>query len=266
MRFCLRHSLKLQEVIDAAKAAMLDVAQEEMARGDQEISVSRLSIMTGVHRPDVTRLLENPEQNPSSDNSVARLIVQWQGDPKFCLPSGAPKILSLDGMKSEFAALVESVSSGLNPYTVLFELERISAVERTPTGLKLVMRDYVKNDDLRVAFNYLSRDCNDLIVAVEQNVLADSAKRNLHLQTEYDQVGITYLPQIRHWLRNEGDAFHKRARAFLSKFDKDLNPKINRFEPTARVSVCAFSRVDEEYKTNVQKPSLVRAKKRTAKK
>lgn len=250
MRFCLRHSLKLQEVIEASKAALVDVAQEEMLRTKQDTSDSRLSIMTGVHRPDVKRLVTDPEHIAPTENSVARLIGQWQGDQRFCSARGVPKILKLDGKRSEFADLVESVSSALNPYTVLFELERIGAVERTPQGLKLIARAYIKSDDLEQAFRFLSRDCDDMISAVEENVMGRAVDKNLHLQTEYDQVGVSYLPQIRRWFLAEGSAFHARARAFLAKFDKDLNPKVNRYEPTARVAVCSFSRVAEPVLTD----------------
>ena len=254
MRFCLRHSLKLQEIVEASKAALIDVAQEEMRRTKREASESRLSIMTGVHRPDVKRLVADPEHNAPTENSISRLIGFWQGDPRFCSTRGEPKVLSVDGKRSEFAELVEAVSSALNPYTVLFELERIGAVKRTRNGLKLVARAYIKSDDLDQAFRFLSRDCEDMIVAVEENVMSRPVERNLHMQTEYDQVGISYVDQIRRWFLVEGSAFHARARAFLSKFDKDLNPKVNRFEPTVRVSVCSFSRVDEA-------PQIVRERK-----
>jgi len=243
MRFCLRNSLKLQEVIDACKATLVEAAQEEMQRVKRDATVSRLSIMTGVHRPDVTRILASEDLVPSSENAVARLIGQWQGDLRFS-SRGKPKVLNFDGKKGQFAELVASVSSALNPYTVLFELERIGAVEHVAHGLKLVVREYVKRGDPQQTFRYLSRDCDDLLRAGEENALSAEPNRNLHLQTEYDNVGISYIERIRKWFIDEGNAFHAKARMFLSQFDKDLNQDVNRYEPTTRVVVCTFSRVD----------------------
>ncbi len=246
MRFCLRNSLKLQEVIEACKDVLVSVAQEEMQRAQCNVSVSRLSVMTGVHRPDVTKILSQAEHPPHFENAVARLIGQWQGDSRFCGARGKPRVLSFDSKKSEFAELVASISSAISPYTILFELERIGAVERTAQGLKLVVREYVPHQDLGQTFVYLSRDCEDLLLAVEGNIRSGRPDCNLHLQTQYDQVGVSYVEQIRRWFLDEGNSFHARARSFLSQFDKDINPKVNRYEPTTRVAVCTFSRIEEE--------------------
>jgi hypothetical protein len=255
MRFCLRHSLKIQDVVDTCKAALLDVAQEEIQKADQEISVSRLSVMTGIHRPDVTRLLEHQEELNPSSNLITKLIGQWQGDSRFKTASGKPRTLTFDGKQSEFADLVASVSTSLSPYTILFELERSKIVERTTQGLKLIAHEYVRRDNLKETFQYLGRDCNDLISAVEENVMSPVPNMNLHLQTEYDNVTLSSVAEIRSWFIDQGNIFHDKARKFLSKFDKDLNPKINKYEPTTRVAVCTFSKIDGDSTGEMKEPT-----------
>jgi hypothetical protein len=259
MRFCLRHSLKIQDVVDTCKSALLDVAQEEISKTKQEASVSRLSVMTGIHRPDIARLLEHQEESSPSLNLITKLIGQWQGDKRFTTASGKPKTLTFDSKQSEFANLVASVSTSLSPYTILFELERSKIVERTKQGLRLIAHEHIRRDNLKETFQYLGRDCNDLISAVEENVMSPVPNMNLHLQTEYDNVILSSVDEIRSWFIEQGNAFHERARKFLSKFDKDINPKINKYEPTTRVAVCTFSKVDDNSTTEVNK-SVVKRK------
>ena len=248
VRFCLRRSLKLQEIIEATKGAMLEVAQEEQRKSNSEASVSRLSIMTGIHRGDVIRLSNGAAEKQPLPNIITRVIGQWRSDRRFHTADGRPRVLEFDSKTSEFASLVKSVSHDLNPYTVLFELERIEAVERTNRGLKLVAKNLILKEDAQAAFKHLSLDADDLISSVEENVFQVQPIKNLHLKTEYDKVGKKNLEKIRKWFLVEGSAFHDRARNFLSQFDQDINPSAKKDSSYARIAISTFSRVEEEEK------------------
>ncbi len=52
------------------------------------------------------------------------------------------------------------------------------------------------------------------------------------------------LEEIRRWSAREGSAFHERARNFLSKYDRDLNPKLGG-TGTYRVAIGSFSVIEE---------------------
>lgn len=244
MRFCLRHSLKLQDILECCKVACLEAAEEEIKQSGEAVSVSRLSIMTGVHRPDVMRLYKSAETPEPKKNIITRIMGQWQSDKKFTTARGTPRTLEIEGKSSEFAKLVHAVSADLNPYTVLFELERQAVVERTSRGLVLKKQAHIPTGDLTEGFQFLSRDANDLIFAVEENLFGQADPPNLHMNTEYDNVSTRHLPEIRRWFLREGSAFHAKARRFLSQFDKDINKRLADNEPSARVAVCAFSRIE----------------------
>ena len=246
MKFCLRRSLKLQEIFEAAKMAMLEVAQEEEGRSKAPMSVSRLSIMTGIHRADVSRLRDNHSEKLPQQNTITRVIGQWRLDKKFTNTRGTPRVLECDSKTSEFSELVKSVSHDLNPYTVLFELERINAVERTNKGIKLIAKNMIIKEDVQQAFEHLSVDADDLIKSVEENIFDVSEIKNLHLRTEYDRISQRQLQKIKKWFLDEGSAFHERARNFLSQFDSDINPKIPRDTQHIRVAMTTFSRVEEQ--------------------
>ena len=252
MRFCLRRSLKLQEVVEACKAALIEAAEKEIAHLGGRATINRLSLMTGIHRADVLRLSKGEEvkSDKTSANIVNRLIAQWQSDKRFVTSTGKPRILTFDGKEGEFAKLINSVSSDPNPYSILFELERIGAVETTPRGIRLKTQEYIISSDVKQSFSHLAQDSDDLITAVEENIFVSPEDPNLHLRTEYDNIGTKSLPVIRRWLVKEGSAFHRRMREFLAKYDRDLNKKIVDRSPPVRVAVCSFSRIDANYEQN----------------
>lgn len=248
MRYCLRRSFKLQEIIEACKSALVDVAEEEIKALGEKQTVNRVSIMTGIHRADVARLAGDTDCTPKrlSGNIINRLIAKWQTDARFLTASGKPRQLSFDGKTGDFAELVYSVSTDPNPYTLLLELERIHAVERTGKGLlKLKTQEYIVRSDAKRALEHLAQDNDDLIYAVEQNLQEQHSEPNLHLRTEYDKISQAFLPEIRKWLLSEGSMFHAKLRNYLSRFDEDTNAELEKSNKHVRVSLCSFSRTVE---------------------
>jgi len=246
MSFCLRRSLRLQEIVEVCKSSLVISAQRELEKLGERITVSRVSIMTGIHRADVQRLMREDKDDVTKPplNIINRLIARWQVDERFTTVKGSPRILAFDGKEGEFAELLSSISADPNPYTVLLELERIGAVEVTPRGVRLVAQEYLISADIDQSFKHLSQDSDDLISAVEENTFSLQDQPNLHLRTEYDNISEKALPGIRNWLLKEGSSFHSRIRKYLSGFDRDINKKINDKSPSVRVSVGSYSRIE----------------------
>lgn len=246
-RFCIKHSLTIKELLEAAKIAMLEIAEEELERSGEKVNVSRLSVLTGIHRRDVMRLTREGDKLDDSQNLISRILGQWEHDPRFLTSSGSPRVLSLDGEDSEFKQLVELISKDLNPGTVLFQLERTGLVERSTRGLKLLRKVQSLQNDLAGGYQLLAADVEELSLAVQENLEGHQDIPHLHARTEYDNIFVKDIPEVRAWLLKEGSAFHERARDYLSKFDKDLNP--SRSDPAgSKVVVGTFSRVIEEEK------------------
>lgn len=243
VRFCVRRSHSIQDFLEAAKAAFVHVAAEELERCEEKVNVSRISVLTGLYRKDVTRIYKDQEVGHAEPQSVlGRVIGQWRHDKSFTNKTGSPRVLTYKGENSEFRRLVQTVSKNINPGTVLFELERMGSVERTPNGVKLVRQMPGFGSDPRKGFELLSQDIQTLVDAVHDNLIAKSRPSNLHIRTEYDNISRKALPEIRRWLIDEGKIFHRRAREYLAKFDKDVNPELDETVPGGgKVVVNAFS-------------------------
>ena len=242
VRFCLRRSIGIQEFYSVAKIVFVSVADEEIGKTTSKINVSRISVMTGLNRGEVHRLYREKEPAPTQPLSLlGRVIGQWRHDPRFTTKAGEPRLLSFEGEGSEFQDLAHSVSKNVNHGTIFFELKRIGAVEETPKGLKLLKQIYGMGSDPKKGFELLAHDVDTMFNSIEENIEGEPKISNLHISTEYDNIVAKQMPVIRGWLITEGKAFHKKVRKFLSKYDKDVNPKLAKEHGGARVSVSAFS-------------------------
>ena len=249
-RFCLNRSIKIQDAGEMLKYAFLEVAKEELQREAKLVSNSRLSVMTGLHRRDVVRLRLDRQEISENAPLLLRVIGQWQQDSRFIDKKGTPKSLSIEGKKSQFVELVQSISKDLNPYTVLFELERVGAVRRDDEALSLNADVYVPEGDVKESLGLLGRDMEDLILAVDENIFKKPTIPHLHIKTRYDNVALSAMPELQRWCLDLGAKVHAEVRAKLAKYDKDLNPKLKGEVGGAIISFGTFARVYQEVVIN----------------
>ncbi len=238
----------MQDLSEAAKRVFVEVAQREMS-GLRNIS--RLSAATGLQRRDVTRLLEDENSEPVPAGLPNRVIGQWIHDRRFRSADGSPKDLPIDGPKQSFKRLVETISLDLHPGTVLQELERIRAIERCEAGVRLVAHAFVPQQDPKESYRLLSRDLDNLVEAVTENIQNDTAAgvstpKNLHVTVEFDNLRADKLPEIRKWLMEEGSKYQKRVSEYLSSFDVDINPPKEAVPAGGKASCSIFALTQKE--------------------
>lgn len=240
---CLRHSMRIQDITECAKQALLQAAEDELVRSGQGVTTSRLSVMTGIHRKDVERLRVRGEVRGASSHMIVKIVGQWQLDRRFVTADGRPKCLDLGGKASSFNRLVRSVSKEMNPATVLFELERSGTARKSAKGLELQLGAYSPSDNLEQGFQVLADDVQDLIAGVSGNLANEHNIPNLHARTVFDNVRPDRIQEIRQWLVREGHEFHRRAREYISQADQDINPEPGLKGPAQKVVLGSFSRI-----------------------
>jgi hypothetical protein len=241
LRFCLRHSIRLNDLIGVLKEELIAAASEELVSQGNKPSDSKVSVMTGVHRKDLSKLRVEGETPIKRESIVSRVIGAWRNDPRFSGPKG-PHTLSEIGTSSEFTKLVSSISSDIAPYAVLYELERLGAVERSSRGLKLRSQSYVlPRGESQEGFTMLGEDLADLISTVESNISLPKAKRSLHLKTEFTEIPISSAEKVRSWLLQEGSRVHRRVEKILARYERLSK---NSTETRIRVSYGSFANID----------------------
>jgi hypothetical protein len=224
VRFGLSNSIKLQDFIELVKQTYVSESGKKILESGDAPTVVRLSLVSGVHRKDVTRISREGQVLPEDLSIIARVIGQWRSDKRFLDNKGIPRILDIENAKNDFRELVSLVSKEINPSLILAELERVLAVKRIGPGIKLLSPAYVPSGDLKKGLEFLANDIEDLFEAVYYNLTQSPDDPNLHIKTVYDAIDPEQLTEIRQWLLKEGTEFHYKIDAYLSSFDTDFHP------------------------------------------
>jgi hypothetical protein len=244
VRFALRRGVKVRALVEELKHLLVEEAHKELTRTEEGVTVSKLSVMTGLQRRDVQRLASTSSESAQHLDLMTRVIGAWCANPKFSKGNRAVE-LSLEGGDNDFASLVRGVSQDVNPATVLFELERLRLVERSGDTLRLLWNSYQITGDIDDAYVLLQRDIHALVEGVDSNIRQTSSIPNLHISTHFDNVSVEAGSRIREWLLQKGAAFHAEVREFVGSFDKDINPSRYAEPGGVRVTVGSFSVCEE---------------------
>jgi len=134
------------ELVRAAKLSFVRAAASEVMPMGARLNVSRLSVVTGLTRKEVSALLGKqtgprkvPSQKPAMEQRALRVLRGWRVDPLFQGANGRPAMLPLRGNRRTFAQLVKTYAGDVTPVSVLKELERMELIAMTRTG-KLQLR------------------------------------------------------------------------------------------------------------------------------
>jgi hypothetical protein len=244
VRFCVGRGIKIQEYVECLKTVFLEEAKIELERQNQEPTTSRLSLITGIQRREISRLNTSKNPEPKNISLATKVVGAWTSQPEYLGVNGKPRVLNFVGKDSEFSRLVRSISTDVSSYTVLNELERSETAERTNSGLKLIESGHSVNKDVVEGFKLIERDSIDLAASAQANIAAQTPLYH-HIRTEYDNIPKQSLRKIRKWMLAKGREFHAQAREYLLDFDRDLSTNPGKGSDRTRVVISSFS-FDEE--------------------
>ena len=134
VRLLLTHGVTYPLITDVVKSTYVDVARREFRLTGKRQTDSRISLLTGVHRKDVKRLIEEGDRGGEGAPAVSlggALVARWLGEADLTDERGNPlplPRLASDGGKQSFEALVESVSKDIRSRVILDEWLRLGVV------------------------------------------------------------------------------------------------------------------------------------------
>lgn len=204
VRMLLAHQITYPFLANLLKAIYVAVADSDFVLPDRPQTISRVSLLTGVHRKDVKRLrseAQEAEAIPAAVSLGAQLVARWTGLPAFQDSEGHPLPLPRQAVSGpSFARLVESVSKDIRPRAVLDEWLRLGVVRIEQSG-----------DEERVRFNaeafipesgfdekafYLGRNLRDHIATAAHN-LAGGVPSLLERCVYYDDLTAESVRELR---------------------------------------------------------------------
>jgi hypothetical protein len=232
------------QVEEFIREAFVHEAEHEIRSAQGAFSVSKVSVITGLHRTEVSRLLAGERPERGQHDLLNRIIGLWSTAKRYRTQEGTVRDLTFEGLGSEFAALVARVSKEVTHYPILFELERIGAIEYHGQQVRLVAQEYTPQEDLQYGLDLLSADTADLASAIEANLCKKFPQPSLHLRTSFDNIDPHKLSEIRGWIMRKGAEFQSAVREYLASHDRDSSNEgtsSTEAREKARVTVSSFS-------------------------
>ena len=222
-RVLLRHGKSYRAFEEVAKRTFVDVALSDFGIPGKKPSVSRVSILSGLTRKEVQRLLQAPALEDTGTgerrNRAARVLTGWLRDPDFLDPQGDPRALDVDGERG-FAALVRRHSGDMPTRAVLDELLRVGAVDRLPDGrIALLARGYVPRQGASEMVDMLGADVADLIETIDHNLHQGHLAPRFQRKVMYRGVPVQALPAFRALSAQQAQALLEQLDRWLQSAD-----------------------------------------------
>ena len=229
VRLLLRHGISYGTFADLAKWVYVDVADKEFGVDGRKQTVSRVSIITGLSRKEVSRIerieAPNDEAVVQQYNRAARVISGWLRDKQFTLTDGSPASLPLEGTNS-FAELVKIYSGDMPARAILDELVRVKTVEVVNNEVKLLTHGYIPADGEEEKLHILGTDVALLISTIDYNLEVKDNEPHYQRKVAYDNLPEEALPFLRELSRKKSQELLEELDRHLVKYDRDSNPDV----------------------------------------
>jgi hypothetical protein len=137
IRLLIGVGISAPEFASTCKRIYVQTAADRLAERAKRVNRSRIAIVTGLTRAEVTKLLGQRVHREAAQHQLQRaerVLNGWRSDPEFASRRGRPRILHLRGRKGSFEALVKRYSGDIPTRAMLDELGAMSAVRKQQNG------------------------------------------------------------------------------------------------------------------------------------
>jgi hypothetical protein len=228
-RVLIRHGLALPAFVELAKRAWVEVALSDFAIPGRKPSVSRASLLTGLTRKDVQRLVDARDAEAPvalDEHRAARVIAGWIRDPEFAEPDGSPRPLVFDGETPSFSELVRRHGGDVPPRAVLDELLQVGNVDREADGrIRLLTRFYLARASDAAGLEILGTDVGWLITAIDHN-LQRREPAWFQRKVTYDNLPVEAIDAFRALSARQSQELIELLDAWLARHDRDATPTV----------------------------------------
>jgi hypothetical protein len=191
VRLLIRCGVTFPALCETLREIYVNVAEYDFALLDKPQTDSRVSLLTGIHRKEVSRLRHAGAPVSSVPLAVSRtslIIARWLGGPPYSDGNGNPQPLprsASDGLPS-FESLVDSITKDVRPRAILDEWLNRQLVYIDPDGnVALTEHGLIPRAGEEEQLYYFGRNLHDHLAAAEWNILGRSP-RFLERAVHYD--------------------------------------------------------------------------------
>jgi hypothetical protein len=175
VRLLLDHGVGLPSLVELLKATYVQVADRHFKLQGKAQTDSRISLLTGVHRKDIKRLRDGPNQEKMSFETplAAQVLGCWTGDARYLDANGQPRVLprfSRADAALSFETLVQSIGKDIRPRSLLDEWQRAGIVSLDGDDVRLLITGALPSSTRDDKLEFLGRNVHDHLAAIGANL------------------------------------------------------------------------------------------------
>ena len=226
VRVLLRQGISYGAFSDLAKYVYVDVAENDFSVEGKKQTVSRVSVITGLSRKEVSRVqkLSSPQDDVLTRkyNRAARVISGWVRDSDYHF-NNSPTDLALDGKALSFSSLVKKYSGDLPVRAILDELLNVKAIALKDNKVKLLTNAYVPSGGASEKIQILGTDVALLLNTIEHNISNELEPAFYQRKVVYDNLPNEAVERFRELSHIDAQLLLEKMDGYLSKLDRDNN-------------------------------------------
>ena len=230
VRLLLRNGMAYADFTALVRRTYVEVAADHFELPGRKQSVSRVSVLTGINRKEVKRILSEPSDiTPPENNRAARVISGWMRDNNTTDTDGRPLPLSWGdtNAKASFEALVKKYSGDMTARSVLDELRRVGAVVMEDNTVSLTANGYIPATSNEELLRLSSIGIADLVNTIDHNLSAENTATRLQLSVAYDDVPHDGVALFRNLSKEKSKELLQYLDSFLATQDRTVNPSVS---------------------------------------
>ena len=222
IRMLIRFEFTQAELSELVRQTYVEIADSDYVIDDQEMTVSRVAILTGLSRKEVVRLRQLLDDDTTSmkqaPNRAQRVVQGWMHDKEFLDKKNNPKVLPVKGDKGSFVELVKRYSGDITYGAILEELNRIGVTSQPEKGMvELIETTYIPNEDNLEQVRILSMCVADLFNAGVSNITSDADEKRFQRQVTYNLMDKDSADEFRVYSTEKALALIDDLNRFLAK-------------------------------------------------
>jgi hypothetical protein len=209
-RLIVDHGVSSPEVERLLRSVCVHQAAKTDAANGKKPNASRVALVTGVDRGEVTRILKTYPGTgviESTRHRVNRVLAGWHSDGDYS-SGGRPLVLPIktgDHKRKSFWALAKRYAPGVYPGLILSELLRVSAAERLEDGcLRARTREYRAAEFSKESMSEIGARAHDLMQTLLNNATEASWPR-ICRTVERTDIDPKFLPLIRKMIADRSE-------------------------------------------------------------
>ncbi len=211
VRLLIELGLSYRDFNEIAKLVYVEVASENYGIKGRPTNMSRVAIMTGLTRREVSRLRRVIDHDPlvlKSANTVAgKILAIWHHEAKYLSASGEPKPLPLEGPGS-LTELIDAIRGDIPSTAIIKELERVQAIAVRGQHARALSRYYMPKALHDASIERFGAVLHDVGQTITQNLFAQNGTGTIFEgRASNDNVSVHAQDAFKHYLERDAQTF-----------------------------------------------------------